>query len=174
MKAHYKSWIRFGLEHGHDVDRDNLFFVTGADLADEYDVFAYSKPSSKKSASVSVGVLVGKTSISWSRSLKVAGNCWLQSSKDVTYTPALDDTSNSGPRSSVFIRGWRIRARLWPEHLNGAAGPHNLGGAPAPSRPGSPCGEQNDGILSTPDSTESESSVDAVPVPDVSMARVCT
>jgi hypothetical protein len=172
MKAHYKSWIRFGLEHGHNVDRDNLFFVTGVDLADEYDVFAYSKPFSKNSIAVSIDAPVGKTSIHWSKSLQLARNCWPESGRDSDYPPAVDEASTSKPRSCVFIRGWRLRARLWPTHLDGRAGPHDLGGAPAPSRPGSPCGVRDDSTSSNPDSARSESSVDAVPVPDVCRVRV--
>lgn len=137
MMAHHRSWLRFALDQGHDIESvDKILFVTGYDTTADFNMLAFTQNSQSRKLEFQVAVgQSASASGSWCH--------WRSQSPRVH--------EHSGPRRTqtgespgvcsgdvaydqcIFLRALRIykRVGLFPV-IKAAAGPHNPGSGREP------------------------------------------
>jgi hypothetical protein len=143
---HYRAWVAFAQDQGHDVELEDLILVTGLDVTKDFAMLAFANDSGDFDINFQVGASQYATgSVGAWGSWRVANSAhenWgpqetappgtIRAASALRTITSAGESSNAIPndeyRQCVFIRGYRIRRRfgVWPQVQNAAADPQDL------------------------------------------------
>jgi hypothetical protein len=152
MKDNHESWLTFGAAKGYPVTKDNLIFVTGVDLAKDFNTLVYHKTQrdSKLSLSIQVPTVISAGAKIWKKTHNQyvdeahgpgeKGTPMPPNEDQILVSTAPEDHAELlEARQCVFIRRLILQKRfLWVKVIKAGAGPHNL--PPSDDFPGSGVG----------------------------------
>jgi hypothetical protein len=136
---HYRSWLAFAHEQGHNVELADLVLVTGVDLTKDFSMLAFASAGGE----FDVGFNVGASQVA-SASASAWGSWRTVTSVHKNWGPqevvpprvrsaiAAADPQRAAPSNEfcqcVFVRGFRMRERrlLWPKVIKAAGDPQDL------------------------------------------------
>jgi hypothetical protein len=138
---HYRSWLAFAHEQGHDVQLADLILVTGVDLTKDFSMLAFEHAGADFSAEFKVDApqVMSASASAWGswRTMTSVHKNWgpqelLPPSLARLTIPAAAHQDQPGTIlddycQCVFVRGYRMRERrlLWPKVMKAAAEPRD-------------------------------------------------